>query len=449
ARQHPDRKAARDVVASLSHAKDRKPDVQTVLGALGRLWSAGVDVDWTGFRADERRRRIPLPTYPFERRSYWIGLDQGLGARYGKTAPAAKVDEPAEPEPLPAGKTGPRNPVEETIAAVWSDLLGVDAIGIHDDFFELGGSSLMAVQLGSRLRQALHVELPGDFLFQASTLAGLAELVSRLRQPGERPRSSCLVPLQKGNGRRPLFLVHQVGGDVYTFRALAQALGKDQPLYGLRSMGLEDGEEPFASVEEMAEHYLGLLREAQPAGPYRIGGASMGGMVAFEIAHRLRAAGETVELLTLMDTPCGEQMPPRRLTNEDIVLAGFEGRVDLTLEELLPLSPDEQISHAFDKARRAGTLPEGFDVEGNRRRMRVLQRNVAALYAYAPRPYAGRMLFFRAQERRAGDPPRPEIAWIDLAQGGCDVLLVPGNHETMHEPPHVLSMAERLRSHLA
>ncbi len=75
--------------------------------------------------------------------------------------------------------------------------------------------------------------------------------------------------------------------------------------------------------------------------------------------------------------------------------------------------------------------------------------NVAALYAYRPQPYAGRMLFFRAQERRPGDPPRPEIAWIDLAQGGCDVLLVPGNHETMHEPPHVLNMAERLRRHLA
>jgi amino acid adenylation domain-containing protein len=448
ARQHPDRKAVRLAVSSLGHAKDRKPAVEAVLKALGRLWLAGVDVEWTAFWAAERRRRIPLPTYPFERKSYWIGMAQGLGARSGK---AALPEE--EPAPVPAGKTAPRNPVEETVAAVWRDLLGEGGFGVHDDFFDLGGSSLMAVQLGSLLRQALEVDLPLDFLFQAPTVAALAELVAQLRpeegRSAERPRSSCLVPLQKGNGRRPLFMVHQVGGNVYTFRALAQALGKGQPLYGLRSRGLEDGEEPFASVEEMAEHYLELLRGVQPAGPYRIGGASMGGMVAFEMAHRLRTAGETVELLTLMDTPCGEQMPPRRLTNEDIVLAGFEGRVGLTLEELLPLSPDEQISHAFDRARRAGALPEGFDEGSNRRRIRVLQRNVAALYAYRPQPYDGRMLFFRAQERRPADPPRPEIAWIDLARGGCDVLLVPGNHETMHEPPHVLSMAERLRSHLA
>ncbi|HEX3131537.1 MAG TPA: hypothetical protein VH394_29645, partial [Thermoanaerobaculia bacterium] len=127
---------------------------------------------------------------------------------------------------------------------------------------------------------------------------------------------------------------------------------------------------------------------------------------------------------------------------------GFTGRVDLTPEELLPLSADDQLSYAFEKARKAGNLPEGFDEANARRLVRVLQNNVAALYAYRPRPYPGRMLFFRAEERRPIDPPRPEIAWIDLARGGCDVLLVPGNHETMHESPNALVMAERLRTQL-
>ncbi|MES1211616.1 MAG: thioesterase domain-containing protein, partial [Acidobacteriota bacterium] len=286
----------------------------------------------------------------------------------------------------------------------------------------------MAVQLGSRLRQALGAELSADFLFQAPTVAALAEMVARLRpQEGhaggaaESPRSSCLVPLQKGDGRRPLFMVHQVGGNVYTFRVLAQGLGKDQPVYGLRSRGLEAGEEPFTTVEVMAEHYLELVRGVQPSGPYRIGGASMGGMIAFEMAHRLWAAGETVELLTLMDTPCGEQMPLRRLTQEDIVISSFTGRVHLTPEELLQLPADDQLSYAFEKARLSGSLPEGFDEAGARRLVRVLQSNVAALYAYRPLPYPGRMVFFRAEERRPIDPPRPEIAWIDLARGGCDV----------------------------
>ncbi|HEX3126564.1 MAG TPA: amino acid adenylation domain-containing protein, partial [Thermoanaerobaculia bacterium] len=312
ARQHPDKPT---VASSLSHVKDRRPDVEAVLGALGRLWLAGAGIDWAGFHSSEHRRRIPLPTYPFERRRHWVDLSTGLGAHFGKTAKAVQPEESPAEETVPSG-AAPRTPDEQAVADVWRDLLGVNGLGVHDDFFELGGSSLMAVQLGSRLRQALDVDLPVDFLFQAPTVAAQAELVARLRpQEGEtveRPRSSCLVPLQKGDGLPPLFMVHQVGGNVYTFRVLAQALGRDRPVYGLRSRGLEAGEEPFATVEEMAEHYLELVRGVQRSGPYRIGGASMGGMIAFEMAHRLREAGETVELLTLMDTPCGEQMPPRR-----------------------------------------------------------------------------------------------------------------------------------------
>ncbi|HYN21124.1 MAG TPA: amino acid adenylation domain-containing protein, partial [Thermoanaerobaculia bacterium] len=153
ARQHPDRKAARLVVSCLSHAKNRKPDEETVLGALGRLWVAGVDVDWTGFWAAESRRRIPLPTYPFERRRFWVERNAKLPQQQESKA-VSTSGMPAS-EPLPTGKVTPRDTVEESIAGIWGDLLGVQGIGIHDDFFELGGSSLMAVQLGSRLRQAL------------------------------------------------------------------------------------------------------------------------------------------------------------------------------------------------------------------------------------------------------------------------------------------------------
>src|SRR6202035_4383696 len=205
------------------------------------------------------------------------------------------------------------------------EMLGIPRVGIHDDVFELGGSSLMAVQLGSRLRQRFAVELSSNFLLEASTGAGPAELspnspleaatvaaVAELIQARQGPagaaagpRPSCLVRLQAGSAAsRPLFMVHQVGGNVYTFRALGRELGRDQTLYGLRSLGLEEGEEPLASVEENAALYLSRVREAQPRGPYRIGGASMGGMIAFEMAHQLHAPGEEVALLTLIDNPC-------------------------------------------------------------------------------------------------------------------------------------------------
>src|SRR6202035_1097411 len=188
------------------------------------------------------------------------------------------------------------------------EMLGIPRVGIHDDVFELGGSSLMAVQLGSRLRQRFAVELSSNFLLEASTVAALAELIQARQGPAGAaagPRPSCLVRLQAGSAAsRPLFMVHQVGGNVYTFRALGRELGRDQTLYGLRSLGLEEGEEPLASVEENAALYLSRVREAQPRGPYRIGGASMGGMIAFEMAHQLHAPGEEVALLTLIDNPC-------------------------------------------------------------------------------------------------------------------------------------------------
>jgi thioesterase domain-containing protein len=242
--------------------------------------------------------------------------------------------------------------------------------------------------------------------------------------------------------------VHQVGGHVFTFRALARELGAAQPVYGLRSRGLEAGEEPLGSAEEMAAFYLRLVREAQPAGPYRIGGASMGGMVAFEMAHQLTAAGEEVELLTLMDTPCGEQMPQRPTADSEFVATVFLGRAVFTRDELSPSvgGPDELLAYAVAKAKTADPAG-GLDLDEARRLFYVLKANVAALFDSTPRPWPGRMLFFRAEQRRPNDPLRPELPWIELARGGIEIRLVPGDHESMHASANVRSMAERLAQH--
>jgi thioesterase domain-containing protein/aryl carrier-like protein len=433
--------AAERVVPSLPRAKDRRAELDAVLGALGRLWIGGAEIDWRGFWAGQGRRRVPLPTYPFERRRYWV------------------EDTAAEPAPpLAAGATDggnghahlPGTELEEGIAGVWRDLLGVARVGVHDDFFDLGGSSLLGLQLASRLRRALGLEVSFDLLLEAPTVAAMAALLAA-RLPGNGggaaapgPAPSCLVRLQAGAGGAPLFLVHQVGGHVYTFRALARELPREQPVYGLRSLGLEAGEEPLDSIAAMAAHYLELVRGAQPHGPYLLGGASMGGMVAFEMARRLGAAGEEVALLALMDTPCGDQMPARE-GHAESVAAVFRGRVELDLDELRRLEPEAQLELALETARREGKLGEDFDPCQARRQVRVIEANAAALYAYAPARWEGRLLFFRAEERRPGDPPRPELPWIELARGGAEVVIAPGNHLTMHEPPHVAALARHLR----
>ncbi|HUP43388.1 MAG TPA: alpha/beta fold hydrolase, partial [Thermoanaerobaculia bacterium] len=449
ARRHPAAVGARALVATTREPRQAGSDRERALSALGALWVAGVEVDWRGVhrRADGgiARRRVALPTYPFERRSFWLGggparLGEGPAEASGGAAalaPAAAAGR--EPEPL--------SEVESTVAAAFGELLGVAGLGRADDFFELGGSSLMAVQLGGRLRELLGVELASDFLLQAPTLGELAVLIEARRAAaaaGEpAAASSCLVPLRRSGSRRPLFLVHQVGGHVYSFRPLVQALPPEQPVYGLRSLGVEAGEEPLATVEAMAAHYLERLREVQRRGPYRIGGASMGGMVAFEMARRLCRAGEEVELLVLMDTPGGEQMPPRPEADWEITAAVFLGRVALAREELEGLGAEEQLRYALGKAEReAGSA--GFGLEDARRLAAVLRSNIAALFAYRPEPYDGRLVYFRAREKRPGEPPRPETAWVELARDGAEIHLVPGTHATMHEPPHVEVMAARL-----
>ncbi|HUP42855.1 MAG TPA: amino acid adenylation domain-containing protein, partial [Thermoanaerobaculia bacterium] len=326
ARRHPGREAAREIVHSLPHPKTADSEQAFLLATLARLWLTGVEVDWDGFRGAEERRRVPLPTYPFERRPYWVGR-AGRGRE-----PAPLAAEVAAPEELPSAVGGlprttlyaaPRSELERAVAAAWQELLGSERIGVHDDFFELGGSSLLALRLTAGLRERVGVELDPHALLAAPTVAGLAAKLAAAGTPAGRGTarrapggSSLLVEVRPGDPSvPPLFLVHPAGGHVYRFRALGRGLaeaGFPGPVLALRALGLEDGEEPLASVEEMARHYLAEVRRAYPlppGGAYHLAGSSMGGMVAFEMARLLRRAGEEMGLVALLDTFGPGQMP--------------------------------------------------------------------------------------------------------------------------------------------
>ena len=392
ATQHPAR--GRSVaIPSLRRPRDPRPEGVALLAAAGRLWLLGATLDWRGFQGDEKRRRVPLPTYPFERRRYRL-----------ERAPARMstgVDSPATAAAAPAADradrltpyVAPRGAAEQRIAALFGEVLGVAEVGAHDDFFDLGGSSLLAVRLATRLRDVFGIALSPHALLQAPTVAALAR-----QAPPSAPHRS-LVPLADGGAGAPLFLVHPAGGHVIQLRELAAELGGERPVWGLRAQGIEEGEEPLATVEEMAALYLEAVREVRPRGPYLLGGSSMGGMVAYEMAQRLRAAGEEVALLALFDTYGPGQMPS-------------------------PL---------------AAPPPAGD------RRAAVERAGAEAMFAYRPRPYPGRLVHFRAAVRRAGEPLRPEQPWVDLAEEGAEVHVVPGDHLSMHQRPQVEVFARRLR----
>ncbi|AFY80290.1 type I polyketide synthase [Oscillatoria acuminata] len=344
----------------------------------------------------------------------------------------------------------PRNSLEEAIASVWQQYLGIASISIHNDFFELGGDSLVAVQVLSQLREQFHTELPNHTLLEAPTIAELAEFMAKLSPTPLEPQSalpSCLVNIQSGSGTQPLFLIHPAGGHVYIYRDLVRQLDENLSVYGLQARGLDGKLAPLDEIPAMAEYYLDALRQVQPKGPYRIGGASFGGIVAFEMAQQLQASGERVELLTIFDCAGPEQLPAGFEEDEVQILSyllGVGGNLSISCDRLRQLEPEDRFRYFLAQGRDSIRLPSDFGLQELQHYLEMFKRNVRAMRRYHLRPYPGRIVFFRASDRDEISPGDPERAWLELATDGVEIYEVPGNHITMNFAPHVKAIADPL-----
>ncbi|HSK80047.1 MAG TPA: alpha/beta fold hydrolase, partial [Thermoanaerobaculia bacterium] len=344
--------------------------------------------------------------------------------------------EPERGTALAAGEPVlPRDELEAHLAGIWQDLLGVPSVGIRDGFFDLGGHSLLAVRLMSRIRVEMGRDLPLGTLFGASTVESLAAVLRR-EDAGER---SPLVLIRPGEGT-PLFLVHPVGGSVLCYRDLAQALG-DRPVWALQSP-----ENPPSRLEEMAAAYLSALRPAQPQGPYRLAGWSMGGTLAYEMARQLRSQGEEVELLALIDASVPGAEGPVEVDNATLAswfardLGGLAGRaIHLAPEGLRGLTPDAQVERILETALAAGALAPGFGSEELRHHLELFRRNFRTLLSYVPGPYPAPLLAIVAAEAPA-DAAAP---WRSLASCVHEHR-IPGDHYTLVQSPQVEELARLL-----
>ena len=193
----------------------------------------------------------------------------------------------------------PRDAFEQSLCEAWAAVLGLDKVGIHDNFFDLGGHSVLAVQLWLRVQQILPgKQLPLSALLEAPTVELLA---TQLRNASADPYRLLVRMRPDRSTRSPFFCVHGRGGNVLNMRSLAMALPVGLPFYCCQAKGL-DGSEPFESVEETARCYVDEIRQVQPHGPYYIGGTCYGGVVAFEMARILKELGEPVGALVLLDS---------------------------------------------------------------------------------------------------------------------------------------------------
>ena len=194
--------------------------------------------------------------------------------------------------------------VEAVLTEWWRELLGVEHVGLDDDFFELGGQSLLVVRLFSKIKKTFGVNFGLSTFFEARTIRKLAQLIREANgtTPSESLSGRAIVPIQPKGTRPPLYVMSGLDGHVLAFQRMAFYLGEDQPVYGLVPRVLDSGEPCHTRVEDMAAYYVEAIRKAQPEGPYRLAGHSFGGIVAFEVAQQLVAQGGVVSLLGLFDT---------------------------------------------------------------------------------------------------------------------------------------------------
>ena len=374
--------------------------------------------------------------------------------------PNGKLDRAALPAPNSQDNqhteeyTAPRSETEKDLVELWQEVMTLDRVGIHENFFELGGHSLLAVRLFALIEKNFGKRLPLATLFQAPTIAQLAASLT----DEDTPRWSSLVPIQTEGARPPFFCVHAVGGNVLEYYNLALNLGKDQPFYALQSRGL-NGEAPHSTIEDMAAHYLKEIRQLQPEGPYFIGGRSLGGMIAYEMACQLRDGGEEVALVALLDSypvgyhkASGNGRSERRYANSvRRVRAHLSNLRDLPLREKLAyVTNKSKYGTVRIKSRAWRTVYRAFKGIGRdlpAHLCDVEQFNWLAARNFIPRSYNGRVtLFWASQDLRAKFDMIE--GWKKLARI-VDIVEISGTHLNIIEEPYVAELAAKLRTALA
>ncbi|MEH1917808.1 non-ribosomal peptide synthetase [Nostoc sp.] len=378
----------------------------------------------------------------------------------------------------------PRTSTESTLAKIWAEVLNIEHVGIYDNFFDLGGDSLLTVRLMKQIHKHFERELPLSSLFLNPTIESLA---TSLSSQGDSLPWSPLVPIQPAGSSPAFFCVHPIFGVVFPYYELAQNLGKNQPFYGLQPIGLDGESSPLTRIEDMAAHYIEALRRVQPKGPYFLGGWSFGGWVAFEMAQQLQKSGEEVALLAVLDTlaPIPGNIPslgsgfkfmlttvaryiwPFFLDYFYLILAIANNRINsLTSrvtnfnkivrnsfwESLTRSLQTNLFSHFIRKEdATVNIIPEESKLRllselAIRPMLRVFYANSQAVLNYVPQAYPKRINLFRTKVQSSIAKEDSSMGWDQIIVGGTEIHHIPGNHLTMLRKPHIQILAAQLKA---
>jgi amino acid adenylation domain-containing protein len=372
--------------------------------------------------------------------------------------PNGKIDRKALPAPsdqrLEAKReyVRPRDPLETTLAGIWSKILQKN-VGVRDDFFELGGHSLAALKVLTEVKKQTGKTLPLATFFQASTVEAVADI---LRKEVQNPSWSSLVPIQPAGSKPPLFLIHGAEGNVLLYRQVSRYLPSDQPVYGLQSHSGDGYSLENRTVEGMASQYLREIRAAQPHGPFFLGGYCMGGVIALEIAQQLRALGEHVALVTMLDTynyktvsltKVRLESPLHFLQNLWFHIANAASISAAERKQFVRQKLDTEWARLGVRFRHTASR---FRVYSNPQQneyphLLIKRMNDEASLRYVPSPYEGRVAVILPKGSFLG-LDSPTLGWEGVIRNGLEVYELPVYPKGMLVEPFCRTLAETLQN---
>lgn len=486
AMQHPDGTSKECVtVASVRHEYDRASDASFILQSVGKVWCAGVDLDWQRGRGGQPHREIALPAFPFEREedggrpepdASGAGHDlQHVPVNGDDLCGVRETSESVAESPLHVvtqsaggiqdcqdqsvfnGRSNeprlPRTSTELALDEIWREVLGTDESDIDASFFDLGGHSLLAVSLFVSIEKRFGRRLPLSVLFERPTVAKLAQVLD-----SDATTPDTTVVLIKGGTKRPFFCVHGVGGELLSFKRLVSGLSESQPFYGIQWVNNIDDVE-FPTVEALAARYVKAMRRCQPDGPYLIGGYCSGSMIAWEMAQQLQAAQQEVGLVVIIDylSPIGVARPwltpflqnvPYWL-RDDFLRSGV-GELRSRARGKLRLLIDRSIGLLPGHARVRSDIRDALGMwNAGEDRIRFIEGHYRQHLAYKPPPYSGAVSIFRARAQPLLSSHRaPEVGWSSSVAGRTRVHMIPGSHSNILHDPGVRHLAVGLQADL-
>lgn len=350
----------------------------------------------------------------------------------------------------------PSDDTESKLIEIWKKVLGLNKIGVTDNFFEIGGHSLLAARLFAHIEREMGEALPLAVLFQAPTIKEISNII---KKKDTKAIWSTLVPIRKAGSKPPLFLVHGAEGNVLLYRDLANYLGADQPVYGFQSKGLDGKEELVTHFPEMAANYIKEMKKVQRDGPYYLGGYCLGGAIAYEMAQQLKQNGDEIALIALLESYNIRQAPDRfpfyykiyhyiqhiGFQIGNIILSKSENRSRYFKDKLkLELS---RYKIKFNIVLSKLSVKAGIGKGLNYTHLMIDKINDKALYEYIPQMYDGKVALFKPKRYYAGLND-PSFGWGKLTSGGIKIIEMPINPRGILNKPFVKDLAQKLKEEI-